>query len=44
MRPEEEKTNMQKITDFIDKSLLIVDDDAPLRERLSRAMEKRVLK
>ena len=44
MRPEEEKTNMQKITDFIDKSLLIVDDDAPLRERLSRAMEKKGFK
>ena len=29
-----------KITDFEDKSLLIVDDDDPLRGRLSRAMEK----
>lgn len=44
MRSKEEKTNMQKITDFIDKSLLIVDDDAPLRERLSRAMEKKGFK
>ena len=30
-----------KITDFEDKSLLIVDDDDPLRDRLSRAMEKK---
>ncbi len=30
-----------KITDFEDKSLLIVDDDDPLRMRLSRAMEKK---
>jgi len=44
MRSEQEKINMQKITDFIDKSLLIVDDDAPLRERLSRAMEKKGFK
>ena len=29
-----------KIEDFEDKSLLIVDDDDPLRGRLSRAMEK----
>ena len=30
-----------KINDFEDKSLLIVDDDDPLRGRLSRAMEKK---
>ena len=30
-----------KISDFEDKSLLIVDDDDPLRLRLSRAMEKK---
>ena len=30
-----------KITDFEDKSLLILDDDDPLRGRLSRAMEKK---
>ena len=30
-----------KITDFKDKSLLIVDDDDPLRMRLARAMEKK---
>jgi len=38
---EEEKKNSPKITDFADKSLLIVDDDNPLRDRLARAMEKK---
>jgi len=33
-----------KIEDFEDKSLLIVDDDDPLRNRLSRAMEKKGFK
>ena len=37
----EEKKSIQKISDFADKSLLIVDDDNPLRDRLSRAMEKK---
>ena len=32
---------LQKISDFEDKSLLIVDDDNPFRDRLSRAMEKK---
>ena len=41
MRTEQEKINTQKITDFVDKSLLIVDDDNPLRDRLARAMEKK---
>jgi len=41
MRTEQEKTKIQKIADFADKSLLIVDDDNPLRDRLSRAMEKK---
>ena len=41
MRTEQEKTNTQKITDFTDKTLLIVDDDNPLRDRLARAMEKK---
>jgi len=41
MKKEHEKTNLQKIVDFADKSLLIVDDDSPLRNRLSRAMEKK---
>ena len=44
MRTEQEKTNTQKIADFVDKSLLIVDDDNPLRERLARAMEKKGFK
>ena len=41
MRTQQEKTNTQKIADFADKSLLIVDDDNPLRDRLARAMEKK---
>ena len=35
----EEKIN--KIADFKDKSLLIVDDDGPFRDRLARSMEKK---
>ena len=41
MRTEIDKSNTQKISDFADKSLLIVDDDNPLRDRLARAMEKK---
>ena len=41
MRTEQEKKNTQKIPDFTDKSLLIVDDDNPLRDRLARAMVKK---
>ena len=41
MRTEQEKRNIQKIGDFTDKSLLIVDDDHPLRDRLARAMGKK---
>ena len=41
MRSEQNKTNIQKIADFVDKTLLIVDDDNPLRDRLARAMEKK---
>ena len=44
MGTEQEKKNLKKITDFADKSLLIVDDDNPLRDRLSRAMEKKGFK
>ena len=33
--------NVNKISQFEDKSLLIVDDDNPFRERLARAMEKK---
>jgi len=32
---------VKKIAEFGDKSLLIVDDDNPFRERLARAMEKK---
>ena len=32
---------IKRITDFADKSLLLVDDDNPFRERLARAMEKK---
>ena len=35
------QNNFKKITDFDNKSLLIVDDDNPFRERLARAMEKK---
>ena len=39
------KTNLTptglKISDFEDTSLLIVDDDDPFRDRLSRAMQKK---
>ena len=41
MKTQQEKTNLQKISDFADKSLLIVDDDNPLRDRLARAMGKK---
>ena len=33
--------NINNISKFSDKSLLIVDDDSPFRERLARAMEKK---
>ena len=36
-----ESVVLNKIGDFTDKSLLIVDDDNPFRERLARAMEKK---
>jgi two-component system response regulator RegA len=36
--------NINKISKFDDKSLLIVDDDNPFRERLARAMEKKGFK
>ena len=41
MKPEE---NNKNISNFEDKSLLIVDDDNPFRERLARAMEKKGFK
>ena len=36
--------NVKNISQFEDKSLLIVDDDSPFRERLARAMEKKGFK
>ena len=36
-----ELNNLKKLSDFDNKSLLIVDDDNPFRERLARAMEKK---
>ena len=36
-----EIANLKKISDFDNKSLLIVDDDNPFRDRLARAMEKK---
>ena len=36
-----EQINLKKLSDFEDKSLLLVDDDNPFRERLARAMEKK---
>ena len=44
MRTEQEKIKTQKVADFPDKSLLIVDDDNSLRDRLTRAMEKKGFK
>jgi len=39
------ETNViKKLTEVKDESLLIVDDDSPFRERLSRAMEKKGFK
>ena len=36
-----EALNIKKLSEFKDKSLLIVDDDNPFRERLARAMERK---
>ena len=36
-----EQIVLNNINDFDNKSLLIVDDDNPFRERLARAMEKK---
>ena len=38
-----EQAILQNLNDFDNKSLLIVDDDNPFRERLARAMEKKRL-
>ena len=36
-----EQIALKNLSDFENKSLLIVDDDNPFRERLARAMEKK---
>ena len=41
MKSTNQTVTQLKIDDFEDKTLLIVDDDDPLRGRLSRAMEKK---
>ena len=38
---DQKKINTEKKPGFIDKSMLILDDDNPLRDRLARAMEKK---
>ena len=43
MRAQKNYPDQLNLSDFEDKSLLILDDDDPLRGRLSRAMERRVL-
>ncbi len=40
----DDQKNLKNISQFEDNSLLIVDDDNPLRERLARAMEKKGFK
>ena len=44
MMKKEEKIKPPKIANLADNSLLIVDDDGPLRDRLARAMEKKGFK
>ena len=39
-----EANKSNKLGKFSDKSLLIVDDDSPFRDRLARAMEKKGFK
>ena len=41
MRTQKNYPKQLNLSDFQDKSLLILDDDDPLRGRLSRAMEKK---
>ena len=41
MRGSDKNLPQLQISDFEDKSLLIVDDDDPFRSRLCRAMEKK---
>ena len=41
MRNSTQNSITLKISDFEDKSLLILDDDEPFRSRLARAMDKK---
>ena len=41
MKNSNQRPTQLNIMDFDDKSLLILDDDDPLRGRLARAMEKK---
>ena len=41
IRAMKNEAPLQNLADFDNKSLLIVDDDNPFRERLARAMEKK---
>ena len=41
MRSQKNVPEQLKLADFADKSLLILDDDDPLRGRLARAMDKK---
>ena len=41
MRAQKNIPEQLKLSDFTDKTLLILDDDDPLRSRLARAMEKK---
>ena len=41
MRSQKDYAEQLNLSDFSDKTLLILDDDDPLRGRLSRAMEKK---
>ena len=41
MRTQKDYAEQLKLSDFSDKSLLILDDDDPLRGRLARAMQKK---
>ena len=41
MRANKSYPEQLNLSNFSDKSLLILDDDDPLRGRLSRAMEKK---
>ena len=43
MRSQKEYAEQLNLSDFSDKTLLILDDDDPLRGRLARAMQKKGL-